>query len=494
MTKRLSLCFASSRVFQPFILFFCLLLAVSSCNPQPSIAQSWGGKMTLDKAISKIAKTLVAQGELKGQLVLISPHDIYDIESGLSLPLALLIREKMVAEMMKSGVKVLLPGVDENQFMILQGTWQRQKSDLHLNMKVMKLTPIGPVAVAAESSKVPIDEVGPMMLEPDRESWSRYLVRKLEDNATDQDQRTVHLRNFKLIRFSGAETGATTDSEGYFSNWLRPALQKSRLFQPLDQQRGIKGISVGSIRQLAKRLVTRPDEENVPETGLTTDVLMADTELSGSAYIDKKKGKVEIHLQVRERRGSDFSSATADVPTDVFHSAIINPPAPPKLPPVDPGITTPVGNVSVSGLTVDITTDRGEGQPYYKKGERVRFVIRMNRAAWLYLFDLDSMGHAVLLYPVDTNTGRLVQRSAMLAEPGKPIVLPEDGASYKVVAIEPFGKDTVWAVASERPLRMPEKLVGEWADSHILIQRLREQGFSGRGGYAEAPVELVTGR
>jgi len=61
------------------------------------------------------------------------------------------------------------------------------------------------------------------------------------------------------------------------------------------------------------------------------------------------------------------------------------------------------------------------------------------------------------------------------------------------VVTEPYGRDRVWAVASESPLEFPVDLKGEWTKADLLVNRLRNQGLSGKGAYAEAEVELVTG-
>jgi len=60
------------------------------------------------------------------------------------------------------------------------------------------------------------------------------------------------------------------------------------------------------------------------------------------------------------------------------------------------------------------------------------------------------------------------------------------------VVTEPYGRDRVWAVASESPMEFPADLKGGWGKSDLLVNRLRNQGLSKKGAYAEAEVELVT--
>ena len=142
---------------------------------------------------------------------------------------------------------------------------------------------------------------------------------------------------------------------------------------------------------------------------------------------------------------------------------------------------------------MELTTTRGERKPLYHKGEHIRFLIRLNRSAWVYLFDLDPKGNATFLYSVDEN-GRLARggQCGTLPQPGKPLILPEDGCSYDLVVTEPYGRDRVWAVASESPMEFPADLKGDWGKSDLLVNRLRNQGLSKKGAYAETEVELVT--
>jgi len=119
--------------------------------------------------------------------------------------------------------------------------------------------------------------------------------------------------------------------------------------------------------------------------------------------------------------------------------------------------------------------------------------VRVNRPAYVYLFDLDEAGAAALLYPVGrdgepADTGLCGGR----LEPGVPLVIPEDGCSVDLVVQEPFGTDTVWAVALERKLELPSSLGGDWRRSETLLERIRSQGLAGQDGYAECELTLIT--
>ena len=455
-------------------------------TPQSSSTSLWGRDLKLDGAAARLVNTLVEQGKLKGHPVLISPHDLYDVQTGLSLPLATLLRSKLITEMKKQGVRVLLPGADDEKFMILQGTWQKQGEDLGIDLKVMKLGPDGPEAVASASEKVSIKNIDPSALIPNRESWARYLVRELELNTSSRGNRKVHMRDFKI-----KSKKCNTELGPYLTGWMRPALAESRMFVPLDQQAELRGIPVKTLRARGTRAI-RP---NLPKTdagtSLTADLMKAEGEIKGVAWLHEKK--VEVQVRVTGRQGQQVTAASADIPSELFPAELLRPAATPVIPTL-PGPKTETGGISKGGLKVELTTTRGEGRPLYHRGEKIRLLIRLNRSAWVYLFNLDPKGNAALLYPVDKN-GHHARRGqcGSVPEPHKPIILPEDGCSYDLVVEEPYGRDRVWVVAAESPLEFPAELKGDWEKADKLVNRLRSQGLSREGGYAEAQVEVVTG-
>ena len=213
--------------------------------------------------------------------------------------------------------------------------------------------------------------------------------------------------------------------------------------------------------------------------------------MKGSAWLHEKK--VEVRIRVNDRQGQQFSAASADVPSALFPNTCLKPPlwiatnrTPVHLP--------SAGAISKDGLEVELTTTRGQARPFYRNGEHIKFVIRLNRSAFVYLFDLDPKGNAILLYPVGDN-GQMARggQCGAMPQPSVPIILPEDGCSYDLVVTEPYGTDRVWVVAAESHLDFPGDLGGEWSKARTLVSRLRVQGLSGQGGYAEAQVEVVTG-
>lgn len=465
--------------------------SMEDASGSSSNSQSWWGDKDLEEAIEALVETLVKRGKLKGKPLLISPNDLYDAERGLSLPLALQLRGRLITEMTKRDVRVLLPGADEEAFMILQGTWQKMGEDLTIDLKVMKLGSQGPVVIVSASEKVPIEEIDSEALTPNRESWARYLIRKLEGNAPGYARWKVNVGAFNI-----RSKKCNPDLSTYLAGWIQPALTDSRMFIPLDQKRALKGLSVETLRKRGTRGI-RPDHFDAGENvSLTADLMNADGEIKGEAWLHKDRVEVQVRVVSRQAGQQIITAAAAEIPSKFFPPELLKAPprpAPVSVTPSHQSASTGEG-LSKDGLTLDLTTTRGQGRAVYHDGEKIRFVMRLNRPARVYLFDLDSEGNATLLYPVD-KAGRLARKGecGALPEPGTPLIIPEDGCSYDLVVTKPYGKDTVWAVAAETPLKFPSDLGGDWQNGDVLVKRLRNEGLSSKAGYAESQVEVVTG-
>ncbi len=473
---------------------FCVWLSICSRS-----AEAWGGKKDLDSVVEKLIKTLASRGGLEGKPVIVSPHDLYESTTGLSALLTDQLRGKIITQLAKRGARVLLPGSDEDSNMILQGTWQRQGDDLGLDFKVTRLGEHGPEVVAAASETIPLSEVDPAALEKNRESYARMMARKLESKTAER------VRGRKIFMDAFVIDGKTTDTTGlstFLSDMFRTAMAESPLFVPIDEKKEMRGLSSEVLRTRATRGISkRQKDEKHPESvepaSLTARLVDADGVLKGKAW---RKGKniVVANVEIDDMEGRMITAASVDIPCEIFPDFMVNPPektaveeiaaslSPHSLPGSD--------GISKGGLAAQITTDHGDKEPLYRKGEHIRFILQINNDAYVYLFDINPRGEAVLLYPVDEN-GALAQgrECGSRLSAGKALVLPLDGCSYDLVADEPYGKDIVWAVASSFPLDFGDIAPDDWSNAGILQQKIRNRGISKTGGYAEAAVEIVTG-
>ena len=438
--------------------------------------------LDLNGSVKNLCQTLAGQVNLRRRPVLISTNDFFDAHSGLSLPLAVQLRGKFITEMKRRGARVLLPGSDEDQYLILQGTWQEEGEFLALDLKIMELGKDGPEAVAAASSKILLEKIDKTTLIADLDSWGRYLVRKLEGQVRNRKPQTVYLRRFKP---KGKLLGQP-DLALYLNDWLRPALAESNLFRVLDPQLDLKGLKVEQLRTRGLRQIRGIKPELKSDNNLTADLLRSDTELWGSAW--RNHDKLEIRASILNTTGCQVTAATVAVPDALFPDYLVNLPPQKKIDSKTTAI--PAGHISKGGLKVEISTNRGDNLPRYHQGEQIRFLIRINRKAWVYIFYLNPDGSALLLYPLDRKNQPDIHSRRLLAN--RLLILPDDGCPYDLKVSEPFGNDKVMVIASEKRIPLPAQEAPNWQKADALFDNLRNQILRENCGYAEAKIELIT--
>ena len=469
-------------------LFFVLSLPL----PTIAVAGFWDSepepeKVTLDIAVSNLCEQLVDQaGLVRGKPVLISTNDFFDAHSGLSLPLAVQLRGKFITNMKKQGARVLLPGSDEDKYLILQGTWQREGKFLGLDIKIMGLNSDGPEVVAAASSKILLKRIDERALVADLDSWGRYLVRKLESRVRNRKRHTVYLRKFR----PKGELNSHPDLALYLADWMRPALAESNLFRVLDPQRELRNLEVAELRTRGmgqSRGGTGSQNENRQSGSLTADLLRSDSELWGSAWLNHED--IEVQASILDLTGRQVTAAKVAVPKSLLPSYLVGTSVAKTV--TQKSLSSQESKtISRGGLKVEISTDRGEDRPLYYKGEQIRFLVRINRDAWVYIFYLNPDKSALPLYPLD-NRNQPVHNSQKL-KANRLLVLPDDGCPYDLKVSPPFGRDKVLVIASEKQISLPVIESSDWQSAGQLLQRLRNQALKDNPGYAESRVAVVT--
>lgn len=442
------------------------ILLLISALLAPKLGAWWGQQTTLDEALPEACAQLAGHSALAGKPVLISPVDFYQTGSGMYLPLSAVLREKMITYAIQAGLRVVLPGANEDEVAILQGQWQIGADELSLTFKVNEFGPQGPQVLATAATRVSLDSLPADYLQPDLESWSRYAVHKLEEQLPDRRRRSLHLQPLDVsLGTKPRELGR------YLADWLRPALAEARSFVPVDPARRMQELPTEQIRIRAIG--------HVSNTSVAAKIMDVDAELGGSVYPHDKA--LEVRLAIRDRGGRQLAAFSVQLPKELIPSVYLATAAESKPAP----IPNHSARVSADGLKLSLSADRGDDLARYRVGERIRFIATVNRRAWFYLFNLLPDGSAFLLYPVPGI------RSAAL-DAGTPIVLPEDGIPTGLQVTSADGREGVWAVASEKALDLPQPLRDDWTRTDKLQQRVRTAALAQGGGYAEAELEIET--
>ena len=464
------------------LLILVLLLGLSA---PPSGAAFWGDetprKENLDAVVARLCDSLCDQVNLRREPVLISTSDLYDAASGLSLPLALQLRGKFISAMKQRGARVLLPGCDEDRYLILQGTWQREGEKIAFDVKIMRLGGDGPEAVAAASESLPLAKIDHQALVADIATWGRYLVRKLEYKNRNRRRYTVYVRK---VRPRG-DLRRRAEISVYLGDWLRTALAESDLYRVLDPQVALRNLEVSELRARSRSAArTKPDKAGERADNLTSDLLRAEAELWGSVW--RNHDNLEVRASILDQQGRQVSAATVTVPRELFPDYLVNH----GSAPASKGLEVSESDAVAKGdLKVEISTNRGDLRPRFVDGDQIRFLVRLNRDAFVYIFYLNPDGSASLLYPLDRNSQPDNHAPKLPAK--SLLVLPDDGCPYDLKACEPFGTDRVKVLACEKRLQLPAGDSPAWTNADTLLSALCGQAFKLQCGYAENQVELV---
>ena len=461
-------------------------------DPYSKIFQSFFSEKSImssdfipEDMVSRLAENLSQQGIFVGRPVFISPVNFYDARSRLSLPLCFELCKKLVSEIEKRGYSVqqIRPSKDA---IVLKGTFSKFGFGYRIHLNAFKIGRNEPKVLGSASENIPIPAtIDTKALEPNLASWTRYLVLKLELNSYNSLQRTVHVAPFQI---KGKR--ASDELGDYLSTLFQSALFESLIFHPLDEQETLEKMTVESIRNPIKHETGSPQAGNNSKLSLTSDLIEADAEMRGTAWLHKDK--LEVRIRIIDHKGQQLSVAAADIPSHLFPKYLFE---------VSNGSATESpadskerNSISKDGLKVELAASRGGSRPFYRDGEHIALLIRVNLSAYVYVFYIDSQGNAMPLYPID-ESGNLTHdgHCGHIIETNFPLILPQDGCAYDLVVAAPYGTEKIWIAASETPMDFKTGLGFGHAKAIDLVKHIRALGLSSSGGYAEDQIEIVTG-
>jgi len=297
--------------------------------------------------------------------------------------------------------------------------------------------------------------------------WSKSLIAKLANRLSTR--RTLY---FNIPKIKNKTTN-------YFESQLLGALMKNNLFKRLDSMTDLPKSELDqmSAKQLRKKVAASRHGFSIMGA-----LLDAESELSWKVSSSDSKVKVTVFLVDK----SKFSVLTESVTFPL--SALSNEMAQ-ALMEMPNGFSSQTGLLLFKNdmfddtdLMIDFVTTHGNGFVSYQEDEKVRFLMRTNRAAYPYVFILDYWG--------DSQKGitRLYPRS-----PGVP---PKRIDANKVwvfsnnLPIESSDRYMLWVIASEKPIDFPKNVSIEWLRSADM-QELVGQGV-GVGEYTDMGVIIHT--
>ncbi|MCK4404360.1 MAG: DUF4384 domain-containing protein, partial [candidate division Zixibacteria bacterium] len=98
-------------------------------------------------------------------------------------------------------------------------------------------------------------------------------------------------------------------------------------------------------------------------------------------------------------------------------------------------------------LDIEVWMDKGEGVTYYP-GEDIKVYFRTSRDCYVVIYNIDTRGYVHLLYPLD-------RRDDLYVEGGRVYRIPDRFDDYDLTVNGPEGVEYIQAVASLKPLDLP---------------------------------------
>ncbi len=297
--------------------------------------------------------------------------------------------------------------------------------------------------------------------------WSQSLIAKLADNLSTR--RSLY---FNIPKIKNKTTN-------YFESQLLGALMKNNLLKPLDRVKDLpkSELDLMSAKQLREKVAA--SRQGFSLMGALLD---ADSEFSWKVSSSDDEVKVTVFLVDKSQSSVLTESVTFPL------SALSNEMAQ-ALMEMPNGFSSQTGlllfkndRFDDTDLMIDFVTTHGNGFVDYRKAEKVRFLMRTNRAAYPYVFTLDYWGDS--------------QKGITRLYPRSPGITPKRLDANKVwvfsndLPIESSDRYMLWVIASEKPIDFPENVSIEWLQSADM-QELVSQGV-GVGEYTDMGVVIHT--
>lgn len=197
------------------------------------------------------------------------------------------------------------------------------------------------------------------------------------------------------------------------------------------------------LEKASKHRTIVPVSTTASKGGTVATIMGANAVFSGS-YWRIGKGQLEIKASLATNRGDVSASGSIRFPESLVSSEMLQLPQT-KDKKFIKDLTIP--EIKDSGFHITLITDRGRSNLSYRLNQTMTFYVKVNRPAYVRLFNRGADGAVYQIYPNDfsQHQGPVIPQE-LVSIPGK----NENGFEFKVH--EPLGNELVKAYASDKPL------------------------------------------
>ncbi len=210
--------------------------------------------------------------------------------------------------------------------------------------------------------------------------------------------------------------------------------------------RSYKGITIIDEKVIKETLSSTDDlkkkvknVKNLAESD--AELTNADTILAGKYFIEGEI--VVIHMNMNSLDGRILNSAEVEIKKKYIYSRLKN---------IKNEKLASLADIKTEKIQsqVSISTNKGGDYPVYHNDEKIIFHMQVAKPLYVYLYNINSRGEVVMLFPFTRNS-----RQQKLI-PGYLYTIPSENDDYEMVVEPPFGVDAVKIFASTQRIPIPE--------------------------------------
>ncbi|MCK5295680.1 MAG: hypothetical protein KAJ75_02210, partial [Alphaproteobacteria bacterium] len=442
-----------------------------------SFAKGEEGRHSLDVAIDKLFSKISKSNTDTPNIVMIVPSNFYELDSEISMPLAVGITDHIISRIKKSGVDVFKPVLGNLNGWVFQGYWSLYEDKITMNLQAVPWIDGQRGKMIMVPVSIPVEEIAEALdAHKDMDVWGRTLVRRLQAETPQEKVQRIYVSSI-----TSEDERVDMKFIMQLSRWIKDSLSDSIILLPINVSDELSDID-------DEVLLRRASE---PRMSLTADLLEADLELNGEIGLSREEIIINAFLEM------PFEEHRIEIPMAFPIDVLPKKMRPKKLEarkiPFDrleadkrSRLQRNSENLkhnasfSMNDCLVEITSNHGNQLPTYDKEEDVRLFVRGNKLAYMYVFNV-VLGRGknipTLLFPENGSKSEKIEANELL-------ILKTD----KLKA----GRSFVWVVASE--VNLDRKLLKNGKIRSNIIRSLltvRNKARKNNKGHSEARLLLI---
>ncbi|MBT8119107.1 MAG: DUF4384 domain-containing protein [Gammaproteobacteria bacterium] len=112
---------------------------------------------------------------------------------------------------------------------------------------------------------------------------------------------------------------------------------------------------------------------------------------------------------------------------------------------------SPSSSKQLDAIPLELTTHLGDQQQFVE-GDEIQFLLSLGQDAYIYMFYMDASGIITQILPNANQPSHFYSAGYFLT-------IPEYENLYRFTISAPFGEESVWIIASDQSITLPESLV-----------------------------------